>query len=104
MSCYIFLFLALFYMVYGQIPYEVQEIYKPLRSQSVNAMPGDNVSADFELKEIKHNTEKEYAENSLRKLAERYHKEVEEMNQNILEELDQLIDIMDERSLYFTIF
>ncbi|CRH02413.1 conserved Plasmodium protein, unknown function [Plasmodium relictum] len=104
MKNFIFLFFFLFYLVYAQIPYDIQSIYKPLNSHSVNAFPGDKVSSDYELKDIKNEIEKEYPENSLKKLAERYYKDVDATNQNILEELDQLKDLLGERSLYFIIF
>ncbi|SCP03276.1 conserved Plasmodium protein, unknown function [Plasmodium malariae] len=104
MSKYIFFFFSFLYTVYGQLPYDVQNIYKPLNSQSVNVMPGDKISAVYKIQDNVNELEKEYSENSLKKLAERYYQEIEEMNENILEELDQINDIVGERSLYFTIF
>ncbi|SBS90293.1 conserved Plasmodium protein, unknown function [Plasmodium malariae] len=61
----------------------------PLNSQSVNVMPGDKISAVYKIQDNVNELEKEYSENSLKKLAERYYQEIEEMNENILEELDQ---------------
>ncbi|CDU20518.1 hypothetical protein YYC_01308 [Plasmodium yoelii 17X] len=104
MNNYIFLLFFLFYTVCAQIPYEVQNIYKPQNPQSVNAMPGDKASADYEFKDIQNTTEKEYGENSLKKLSERYYKDIDGNNKSIFEELDQIIDIVGDKSLYFTMF
>ncbi|KEG04276.1 hypothetical protein YYE_01182 [Plasmodium vinckei vinckei] len=90
MNNYIFLPFFLFYTVYAQIPYEVQNIYKPRNPESVNAMPGDKTPADYEFKDIQSVGEKEYAENSLKKLSERYSKDIEGNNKSIFEELDQV--------------
>ncbi|KJP88211.1 hypothetical protein AK88_02158 [Plasmodium fragile] len=77
---------------------------QPLNSHSVNAIPGDKMSEEYEVKDIKDEVQKEYSENSLKRLAERYHKDVGESDQNILEELDQLNDIIGERTLHLNIF
>ncbi|GAW83370.1 conserved Plasmodium protein, unknown function [Plasmodium gonderi] len=98
------LLFALMYTVYAQLPYEVLNIYKPLNSHSVNAFPGDKNNEEYEVKDIKNGEEKEHSENSLKRLAERYHKDIEEGDQNILEELDQLNDIIGDRTLRFNIF
>ncbi|CAD2113142.1 conserved Plasmodium protein, unknown function [Plasmodium vinckei] len=104
MNNYIFLLFCLFYTVYAQIPYEVQNIYKPRNPQSVNAMPGDKTPADYEYKDIQSTGEKEYGENSLKILSERYYKDIAGNNKSIFEELDQIIDIVGDKSLYFTMF
>ncbi|CAG9471977.1 conserved Plasmodium protein, unknown function [Plasmodium vivax] len=96
--------LAFVCTAYAQLPYDVMNIYKPLNSHSVNAIPGDKMSEEYEVKDIKDEVEKEYSENSLKKLAERYHKDVGEGDQSILEELDQLNDIIGERTLHLNIF
>ncbi|CRG97553.1 conserved Plasmodium protein, unknown function [Plasmodium gallinaceum] len=104
MKHFIFVFFFLFYLVYAQIPYDILSIYKPLNSQSVKVLPGDKVSIDYKLKDIKDDIGKEYSENSLKKLAEKYYKDVDSTDQNILEELDQLKDLLGEKSLFLTIF
>ncbi|SCM13251.1 conserved Plasmodium protein, unknown function [Plasmodium chabaudi adami] len=104
MNNYIFFLFFLFYTVYAQIPYEVQNIYKPLNPQSVNAMPGDKTQADYEFKDIQSTGEKEYSENSLKKLSERYYKDIAGNNKSIFEELDQIIDIVGDKSLYLKMF
>ncbi|CAA9990770.1 conserved Plasmodium protein, unknown function [Plasmodium knowlesi strain H] len=105
MRCFhLFLLLAFVCTAYAQLPYDVLNIYKPLNSHSVNAIPGDKMSEEYEVKDMKDEVEKEYSENSLKRLAERYHKDVGEGDQNILEELDQLNDIIGERILHLNIF
>ncbi|KYN96964.1 hypothetical protein PGSY75_1316300 [Plasmodium gaboni] len=100
------LFILFFFLcvVYAQIPYDVQRIYKPSNPQSVHALPGDKVASDYKYKDTKMEVEKENSKNTLKWLAQKYYKDVDETNKNILEELDQLSDIIGERTLYFTIF
>ncbi|SPJ11886.1 conserved Plasmodium protein, unknown function [Plasmodium sp. DRC-Itaito] len=100
------LFILLFFLcvVYAQIPYDVQRIYKPSNPQSVHALPGDKVASDYKFKDTKMEVEKDYSKNSLKWLAQKYYKDVDETHKYILEELDHLTEIIGERTLFFTIF
>lgn len=100
----IFLFFCIFYVASAQIAYHVQEIYKPINKNSVNVLPGDMFSGDYEISDIKEGIGKDYSDNSLKKIAEKFYKDVDSTEQNILEELDQLKELLGERSLILTIF
>lgn len=92
------------YVVKAQIGYQVLEIYKPINKNSVNVLPSDMVSTDYEISNINETVRKSYSDNSLKKIAEKYYKEVDSTEQGILEELDQLKELLGERSFILTIF
>ncbi|VWU50961.1 conserved protein, unknown function [Hepatocystis sp. ex Piliocolobus tephrosceles] len=105
MNNFIFLFFFLFLqLTYAQLPYEVQNIYKAINAHSVIAMPGDKSAEEVIINNNNGNIQKDYSEHSLKKLADKYYKDIEGSNQGILEELNQLIDIVNDKSLYLTIF